>query len=198
MHAARRFTHAHFLSRHLDLAAVLNFRNPKHALAAEVRKMMAESGVQGQSAVQSRLLAESGRHSINPVFNVGLFLPSGLKLAEGHGSSLRMAEHRAAVNALMSIYTVRAELAASSANIQGWLKEHSGDASIGTATPIGLDLPTSVHSDFPLRAGAPAGDASKESSFKGNVTLSRTEALFGSSERSKPWRGTAAKKGVAA
>lgn len=188
MHAARQFTHAHFLSRHLDLAAVLNFRNPKHALAAEVRKMMAESGVQGQSSVQSRLLAESGRHSINPVFNVGLFLPSGLKLAEGHGSSLRMAEHRAAVNALLSIYTVRAELAASSANIQGWLKEHAGDASF-TTSEIGLDLPTSVHSDFPLRAGAPAGDASKEGSFKGNITLSRTEALFGSSERSRPWRG---------
>jgi hypothetical protein len=78
-----------------------------------------------------RLLAESGRHSISPIFNVGLFLPSGLKLAEGSGSSLKMAEHRACVNALTSIYLVR--------------KEFTGDeeARVG--------LPTSVHEERAFR-----------------------------------------------
>jgi large subunit ribosomal protein L44 len=73
---------------------------------------------------QTSLLASTGVSSQSPIFNIALFLPSGLKLGEGHGSSQRMAEHRAAVNALHSFFLVR---------------ENS-------IPP----LPTSAHADFPV------------------------------------------------
>lgn len=137
---------------------------------------MAQSGLTDSCSIQSRLLAETGRHTLSPIFNVGLFLPSGLKLAEGHGSSLRMAEHRAAKNALTSIYTVRGELASPT----NWLSSLGGKKE---ESQYGMDLPTSVHVDFPLRSGFASGDHEKERTFKGNVAISRSEALFGTSAR---------------
>jgi large subunit ribosomal protein L44 len=84
----------------------------------------------------NRLLASTGVQSLSPIFNIGLFLTSALKLSEGHGSSKKMAEHRAAVNALHSFFLVRDTPSPSS----------SSSPSIAR-TPA---LPTSAHADFPI------------------------------------------------
>lgn len=77
----------------------------------------------------SRVLASTGTNSQAPIFNIGLFLPSGVKLAEGFGSSQNMAEHRASVNALLSMFLVRAD------------------------TTTKSTLPTSIHPEWVLEAG---------------------------------------------
>ena len=55
-----------------------------------------------------RLISETGRHSISPVFVVGAYASSDStstqKLGEGLGSSIKMAEYRACENALRRIY----------------------------------------------------------------------------------------------
>ncbi|KAL7423802.1 54S ribosomal protein L3 mitochondrial [Cryptotrichosporon argae] len=109
--AARDFAHAHFLSRHLDLAALLRIRNPKHVLSHVIAKHLVDAGAAAADAgrIEARVLATSAPSSPTPLFSIGLFLPSGLKLAEGSGASKSMAEHRAAVNALHSIFFARAE-----------------------------------------------------------------------------------------
>jgi hypothetical protein len=38
----------------VDVASTLNFRNPKHVLSVEVRKMMGQAGAPEQAGVQSR------------------------------------------------------------------------------------------------------------------------------------------------
>lgn len=78
------------------------------------------------------VLASTGALSQAPVFNIGLFLPSGLKLAEGFGSSFKMAEHRAAANALLSMFLVRNE-------------QSPAGSSASTS------LPSSIHASWPLR-----------------------------------------------
>ncbi|EPQ25959.1 uncharacterized protein PFL1_06415 [Pseudozyma flocculosa PF-1] len=94
--AARHFITTHFLSRNLDLASLLKFADPKRALSATCAK-------HGREAPQSRLIAESGRLSINPIFVVGVY--SGMqKVGEGSGSSIRMAEYRAAEDALRRLF----------------------------------------------------------------------------------------------
>jgi large subunit ribosomal protein L44 len=57
MHAAREFTHAYFLSRHLDMTRLFNFKNPKHVLSSVVAKHLAEKGVfpsEGAGRIESR------------------------------------------------------------------------------------------------------------------------------------------------
>ncbi len=54
MHAASDFVHAHFLTRHVDVSSLLSFRHPKHVLAVEVRKLMAEAGAADQAAIETR------------------------------------------------------------------------------------------------------------------------------------------------
>ncbi|KAI0295394.1 ribonuclease III domain-containing protein [Multifurca ochricompacta] len=89
---ARKFTHQFFLSREVDLRKMLKFRDPKVALAETVAKFGREKPI-------SRLLKETGRFSNSPVFVVGVY--SGTEeLGEGFGSSLKMAEYRAAEDAL--------------------------------------------------------------------------------------------------
>ena len=78
----------------------------------------------------TRILASTGTNSQAPIFNIGLFLPSGVKLSEGFGSSYKMAEHRAAVNALLSMFLVRAD-----------------------TTTTKSTLPTSIHPEWLLQAG---------------------------------------------
>lgn len=51
---ARKFVHAHFMSRQVDVASTLNFRNPKHVLGVEVRKMLGQAGAPEMAGVQSR------------------------------------------------------------------------------------------------------------------------------------------------
>ena len=99
-----------------------------------------------ETLTPNRILAETGRHTQSPIFSIGLFLPSGLKLAEGHGSSIPMAEHRAAVNALHSLYLVRSDAglpAAASASASTSAPHASGPS----------QLPTAAHGQWALEAG---------------------------------------------
>lgn len=69
-----------------SLAPFLKFSNPKRVLSSTCEKY-------GKERPQSRLLAETGRLSYSPLFVVGVY--SGeVKLGEGNGSSIRMAEFR--------------------------------------------------------------------------------------------------------
>ncbi|WVR05867.1 hypothetical protein IAU60_002893 [Kwoniella sp. DSM 27419] len=148
IHAARAFVHAHFLSRALDLSTLFNFKNPLHVLTSVVASHLTSAGVPvsaNQGVIEKRLLASTGVASQSPLFLVGLFLPSGIKLAEGHGSSKAMAEHRAAVNALLSLFLVRGDQEASkSLGVQGLVKK------VGEH---GQGLPSSVHAERLLSEG---------------------------------------------
>ena len=74
----------------------LNLTRPKTSLNKIVEKL-------GRKRPVARLLKETGRASNNPVFLVGMY--SGTeKIGEGHGSSLEMAEIRAAKDALRNYY----------------------------------------------------------------------------------------------
>ncbi|KAH9962658.1 hypothetical protein BC827DRAFT_1266906 [Russula dissimulans] len=96
---ARKFAHQFFLSREVDLRKMLKFRDPKVALSETVAKFGREKPI-------SRLLKETGRFSISPVFVVGVY--SGTEqLGEGFGSSLRMAEYRAAEDGLHRLYLTK-------------------------------------------------------------------------------------------
>ncbi|KAJ9479504.1 54S ribosomal protein L3, mitochondrial [Pseudozyma hubeiensis] len=100
--SARSFVTSHFLTRGLNLASLLKFIDPKHALSSTCAKY-------GKQPPQSRMIAESGRLSISPVFVVGVW--SGeTKLGEGSGSSIRMAEFRAAEDALRRLYLAETPL----------------------------------------------------------------------------------------
>lgn len=96
MAAARGFVQSQLLSRRLDLASLIKFQDPKRVLSATCKKYK-------KPAPQSRLLAETGRKSISPVFVVGVY-SGAVKLGEGTGSSIRMAEFRAAEDALRRLY----------------------------------------------------------------------------------------------
>ncbi|KAF9359440.1 hypothetical protein BGX26_012340 [Mortierella sp. AD094] len=93
---AREFIHAHFLSRELDLASLLQLEEPKRYLSYLMKRLGRESPV-------ARLMSETGRTSKAPVFIVGVY--SGTeKIGEGFGSSLKMAEFRANTDALKKYY----------------------------------------------------------------------------------------------
>ncbi|KAF9054352.1 ribonuclease III domain-containing protein [Panaeolus papilionaceus] len=96
---AREFVHAYFLNRQVDLRAMLKFVNPKRALLELVRKF-------GRESPKSRLLKETGRFSNSPVFVVGIFSGAD-QIGEGFGASLKMAEYRAAEDALLRVYLTR-------------------------------------------------------------------------------------------
>lgn len=99
---ARTFINSHFLSRSLNLASLLKFNDPKHALASTCAKY-------GKQPPQSRMVAESGRLSISPIFVVGVW-SGATKIGEGSGSSIRMAEFRAAEDALRRLYLAETPL----------------------------------------------------------------------------------------
>jgi len=100
--SARKFAHNFFLSRDIDLRSMIKFRDPKKALSLTVQKF-------GRERPVSRLLKETGRFSNSPVFVVGIY--SGVdKLGEGFGSSLKMAEFRAAEDSLHRLYLTRTPL----------------------------------------------------------------------------------------
>lgn len=89
---ARKFIRAHFLTRSVDLSAHLALQNPKLLLQLIARRL-------GKPRPVARLLKETGRLSTAPVFVVGVY--SGVdRIGEGYGSSLNMAETRAAKNAI--------------------------------------------------------------------------------------------------
>ncbi|KAJ2919496.1 hypothetical protein MD484_g921, partial [Candolleomyces efflorescens] len=93
---ARKFVHSYFLTRQVDLRAMLKFLDPKKALKEMVYRF-------GREPPKSRLLKETGRFTNSPVFVVGVFSGAD-KLGEGFGSSLKMAEFRAAENALHRVF----------------------------------------------------------------------------------------------
>lgn len=93
--AARKFVDAYFLNREVDLRPLIKFAEPKKALLEMVKKF-------GRELPKSRLLKETGRFSNSPVFVVGIFSGSD-QLGEGFGSSLKMAEYRAAEDALLRV-----------------------------------------------------------------------------------------------
>jgi hypothetical protein len=78
----------------------------------------------------ARLLSETGRYSIAPVFVVGVY--SGVdKLGEGAGSSLDEARIRAAANALRGWYLYRPAEVTKPSDVEGdsargarWLPNH--------------------------------------------------------------------------
>lgn len=100
--AAKKFAHDYFLNRDIDLRAMIKFSNPKKALAFTAEKF-------GRERPVSRLLKETGRFSVSPVFVVGIYSGQD-KLGEGFGSSLSMAEFRAAEDALQRVYLTRTPL----------------------------------------------------------------------------------------
>ncbi|KAG0243805.1 hypothetical protein BGW41_001317 [Actinomortierella wolfii] len=94
--AARKFVHAHFLSRELDLTKLIKIDEPKRYLSVLMKRLNRERPV-------ARLMSETGRLSKSPVFVVGVY--SGTeKIGEGYGSSLKMAEFRANMDALTKYY----------------------------------------------------------------------------------------------
>ncbi|KAI6041922.1 ribonuclease III domain-containing protein [Pisolithus marmoratus] len=97
--SARKFVHSFLLGRRVDIRAMLKFRDPKRALMETVAKFQREPP-------KSRLLKETGRFSNSPIFVVGIYTGAD-KLGEGFGSSLKMAEYRAAEDALHRLYLTR-------------------------------------------------------------------------------------------
>ncbi|ORY28982.1 ribonuclease III domain-containing protein [Naematelia encephala] len=194
IHAARTFVHAHFFTRHLDLPSLFNFKNPKYLLSGVVAKQLVEAGVSpnsGLGRIEARLLASTGAHSASPIFNVGLFLPTGLKLAEGHGSSLKMAEHRAAVNALLSVFLVRGDQGHRIGTIPDRPKAKAGDI-------YGDGLPTRAHVDFPMDLdGVASGTSESEISEYHGSSWGGGEVEIESSKR-RAWEGRVGGKGRAA
>ena len=94
--AAKAFFKAHFLSRHLDIGKMFDFRQPTRDLS----RLCAREGFESPVA---RMLSETGRMSRTPVFVVGVFSGKD-KLGEGAGASLDEARIRASVAALKGWY----------------------------------------------------------------------------------------------
>jgi len=94
--AARKFFNDHFMSREIDLRALLKFRDPLISLRKTVAYFK-------RGPPKSRLLSETGRLSSSPVFVVGIYSGDD-KLGEGFGTSLKMAEYRAAEDSLHRLY----------------------------------------------------------------------------------------------
>ncbi|KAI8941716.1 hypothetical protein NX059_002923 [Plenodomus lindquistii] len=95
----KRFFRDHFLSRHLDMSTLFDFRTPTRDLS----RLCAREGFEQPVA---RLISESGRLSRHPVFIVGVYSGKD-KLGEGAGSSLDEARVRAAAAALKAWYLYR-------------------------------------------------------------------------------------------
>lgn len=88
--------HSVFLSRQADILGLLKFANPKYTLSNTLAKY-------GRPQATSRLIAETGRLSIAPIFITGVY-SGATKLGEGYGSSLKMSDFRANEDALRRIY----------------------------------------------------------------------------------------------
>ncbi|KAH7071967.1 ribonuclease III domain-containing protein [Paraphoma chrysanthemicola] len=95
----KRFFRDHFLSRHLDISTMFDFRMPTRDLS----RLCAREGFESPVA---RLISETGRLSRHPVFVVGVYSGKD-KLGEGAGSSLDEARTRAAAAALKGWYLYR-------------------------------------------------------------------------------------------
>ncbi|KAI0352311.1 ribonuclease III [Trametes cingulata] len=146
LHSARRFVERFFFSREVDLRGMIKFRDPKQTLLETVAKF-------GRERPISRLLKETGRYSNSPVFVVGIFSGAD-QLGEGFGSSLKMAEYRAAEDSLLRLYLTR-------------------------QPPHLLQLPTST---FPAGQGSIYSAEGPESAYA-PVPMGDSEVLYGSAGR---------------
>ncbi|KAK0553329.1 54S ribosomal protein L3 mitochondrial [Tilletia horrida] len=99
--AARHFVSSHFLTRLVDLPNMIKSDDPKRVLSETLGKYKL-------APPQSRLIAETGRLSIHPIFVVGIWSDQN-KIGEGSGSSMRMAEFRAAEDALRRLYLAESD-----------------------------------------------------------------------------------------
>ncbi|GAA6015850.1 hypothetical protein JCM11491_007208 [Sporobolomyces phaffii] len=104
--AAKSFVHSHFLARLVpssstalpsstasaSILPLLKFQNPTRILSLQLQSA-------SLPPLTHKLLKESGRLTAHPTFVIGAFSGS-VKLGEGFGSSLRMAEWRASEDAL--------------------------------------------------------------------------------------------------
>lgn len=98
---ARAFVEDHILSRKVDVPGLLVLAEPKRLLTALMKRKEMERPI-------SRLISETGRLSNNPVYLVGVY--SGEKLlGTGYGSSMAMAEHRAAKEVITKYYMTEAQ-----------------------------------------------------------------------------------------
>lgn len=95
--AAKEFIKDHILSRKVPLDQMFQFNQPVKELVRLCDKL------EFKEPVSIRLIAETGRLSAHPQFLAGVFVGSE-KLGEGIGGSLKEAETRATVNALLSYY----------------------------------------------------------------------------------------------
>lgn len=95
----KRFFRDHFLSRHLDVSTLFDFRTPTRDLS----RLCAREGFEPPVA---RIISETGRLSKHPVFVVGVYSGND-KLGEGAGSSLDEARTRAAAASLKAWYLYR-------------------------------------------------------------------------------------------
>ncbi|KAJ2724787.1 54S ribosomal protein L3 mitochondrial [Coemansia sp. Benny D115] len=94
--AARTFVRQHLLVKPIDVDSVMQIKNPKLMLVALTKRKNLEYPV-------ARILKETGRFTSSPVFIVGVFC--GVRMiGMGFGSSLKMAEYRAAKDALLKHY----------------------------------------------------------------------------------------------
>ncbi|KDN50692.1 hypothetical protein RSAG8_01190, partial [Rhizoctonia solani AG-8 WAC10335] len=167
---ARKIVHAHFLNRELDIRPLLKYKDPKLALIHTTRKYQREPPI-------SRLLQESGRQTNSPTFIVGIFSGED-KLGEGFGSSLKMAEYRAAENAMHRLYLTRQPMS---------------DSMLPTTTFLSTNPPTNDSPgsqeipDYPFRllelSAAPSASNSHDSRYTPGI-LGDSEALYGSAGRS--------------
>ncbi|KAI8996566.1 60S ribosomal protein L3 [Trametes punicea] len=146
LRSARRFVEKLFFSRDVDLRGMIKFRDPKQTLLETVAKF-------GRERPISRLLKETGRYSNSPVFVVGIFSGAD-QLGEGFGSSLKMAEYRAAEDSLLRLYLTR-------------------------QPPHLLQLPTST---FPDVSGSIYDASGREGTYT-PVSLGDSEVLYGSAGR---------------
>ncbi|KAI2625163.1 ribonuclease III [Xylaria nigripes] len=93
---ARTFIRSYVLSRHLDISNMFNFKLPQR----ELSWLCARENFDPPLA---RLISETGRMSISPVFVVGIY--SGYdQLGQGAGPSLQHAKVAACINALKAWY----------------------------------------------------------------------------------------------
>ncbi|OJT01883.1 54S ribosomal protein L3, mitochondrial [Trametes pubescens] len=146
LRSARRFVEKFFFSREVDLRGMIKFRDPKQTLLETVAKY-------GRERPVSRLLKETGRYSNSPVFVVGIFSGAD-QLGEGFGSSLKMAEYRAAEDSLLRLYLTR-------------------------QPPHLLQLPTSTFPDVKESIF----DASAPENAYAPVSMGDSEVLYGSAGR---------------
>ncbi|CAO1625921.1 unnamed protein product [Sympodiomycopsis kandeliae] len=114
------------------LASLLKFNNPKRSLSMIMEK-------HGFERPQSRLIAETGRLTQSPVFGVGVY-SGNQKVGEGWGSAIRMAEYRAAEDALRRLYLRKSSPLASdeipSATLDEELRGSTSTAAPSESSPI--------------------------------------------------------------